>query len=70
MSEFRLVVRRFVLKAYGCWASVCARSPERMLLVVGLAENRGETLNPLFDVLADWNHQLKHAKIDIGELRP
>ena len=24
----------------------------------------------LFDTLADWNHQLKHAKIDLGGPQP
>ena len=35
-----------------------------------MAEQTGETLNSLFDVLADWNHQLKHAKVDFEGPRP
>ena len=35
-----------------------------------MAEKQGETLNSLFDILADWNHQLKHAKVDFEEPRP
>jgi hypothetical protein len=32
------------------------------------ASNRD--LNDLFDTLADWNHQLKHAKIDFKGPQP
>lgn len=35
-----------------------------------MAEQTGETLNSLFDVLADWNRQLKHAKVDFEGPRP
>jgi hypothetical protein len=35
---------------------------------VELAETEGESSNLLFEVLADWNHQLQYSGINLEEL--
>ena len=35
-----------------------------------MARPGGETSNQLFEVLEDWEHQLKHADIDFERLEP
>jgi len=35
-----------------------------------VAHLEGETSNALFETLADWDHQLKHADIDFEEPQP
>lgn len=36
----------------------------------GMVDLDEETSNKVFEVLGDWEHQLKHAEIDFDRLEP